>query len=238
MKNATACAAKLAALLETLPAVAAPDFPDQDEPLAVLVQSFLLWETTTEKAKAGWTRLRGSIVDYNDLRVSMAHESVTMIGSRYPAGIARCERIRAALRDVYLREHAVALDSLREAGKRDVRRYLESLDGMVPFVAARTMLLAFDVHAVPVDKTLRTKLVLAGAADEEADDAEVGAYLSRQVKANDGRDMHYRLQAWAETPAAKSTTKKSRGTRRKTTKKGEDGASGSGGRRRTADAGT
>ena len=71
-------------------------------------------------------------------------------GDRTVAGLDRFRRLRAVLRNVYLREHAVTLERLADAGKRDAKKYIDSLDGMVPYVAARVLLLCFDVHGVPV----------------------------------------------------------------------------------------
>jgi endonuclease III len=224
VKNATACAKNLTALMKKLPEGAAPALPDGDDAVSVLVQSFLMCETTTEKAASAYRKLRDQVVDYNDLRVTMPSEMASYLGSRYPLAFDRCQRMRTVLRNIYLREHQVALDSLREAGKRDVKKYLESLEGIWPFVASRVMLLCFDVHAIPVDEQLRRNLVAAGAADEDADVSEISAWLARQVKAGAGLETHLRFQAWVEKggakPASKKTTtkKKAGATTRKTTR--------------------
>ncbi len=218
MKNATTFGKKLAALLKKLPKAEPPEFADAHDPIAVLVFSFLMVDSTTEKALTGYGKLREHIVDFNDLRVSMPHEVASYLGARYPRGLERCQRIRAALRNVYLREHAVNVDSLKEAGKRDVKKYIESLEGMVPYVSARILLMSFDTHAIPVDEQLRAELVAAGAADEDADLAEISAWLSRQVRASDGLETHYGLQAWVEANAGGENR-----TKRKSASKGGAG---------------
>lgn len=223
MKNANDCAKKFGSLISKMAAAEPPAFTETDDPLAVLVQSFLLWESTTEKAVAAWDKLRTATVDYNELRVSMPDEVLGLIGARYPRGQERAERLRAALRGVYLREHAMTLESLPGSGKRDARRYLDSLDGMVPFVAARVMLVSLEAHAIPVDVQLRDALIDEGAAHDEVDELELSTWLSRQVKSGDGFATHLSLQAWAEKQAAtrkptkKKTTKKA--ATKKTTKK-------------------
>lgn len=215
MKNAAACAKKLTSLLKKLPSVEPPEFEHADDPVAVLVLSFMMADATTEKALAGYRKLREHIVDFNDLRVSMPHEVAGYLGGRYPGAIDRCQRIRAALRNIYLREHAVTLDALREAGKRDARKYLESLEGMLPYVSARVLLMSFETHAIPVDTQLREQLVAGGAADEDADLAEISTWLTRQVRASDGLSTHLGLQAWVEANAGKGGR-----SRRKTSAKG------------------
>ena len=225
MKNATACGKALAALLKKLPKGTSPPWSEPDDPVEILVQSFLLMDASTDKAEAGFKRLHDRVVDFNDLRVSMAEEIVDFIGPRYPRALERCQRLRAALRSIYLREHSVTLAELKSAGKRDVKKYIESLDGMTPYVSARVMLLGFGTHAIPVDEQLRDHLIAAGAADESVSVADLSAWLARQIKATEGVDAHYALQAWSEKKAAASgrrttTKKKTRSApAKKTTKK-------------------
>lgn len=216
MKNATACMKQLNAVLKKLPATTPEDLPDQDDPVAVLVQSFLMWEAATEKARMAYERLRERVVDFNDLRQCMPHEMEEYFGARYPLSSERCQRLRATLRNVYMREHSVTLESLRSMGKRDVKKYIESLEGMTPYVAARVMLLCFDTHAIPVDEQLRTQLIAAGASDESADVAALSAWLARQVKASQGRAVAAGLQAWIDEVGGKAPSK---GGKKKTSKK-------------------
>jgi endonuclease III len=239
VKNATQCEKKLTALLKTLPEAPAIDMPDQVDPIAVIIQSFLLWESTTEKAATAYKRLREHVVDYNDLRVSMPHEAAEYIGSRYPRAVERCQRIRATLRNIYLREHAMTLERVAGTGKREIKKYVESLEGILPYVEARVLLLCFDTHAIPVDDQLRDMLADAGAADPDSDPAEVSSWLARQVKAKEGLQTHLALQAWADQgrrkparagsskktaakaaqSASKTTTKKPPARKKTTTKK-------------------
>ena len=160
MKNAPVAAKKLSALLKKIgPSKAPANLPHGDDPIAVLVMSFLMWEATTDKAIAGYSRLFEQVVDFNDLRVSMPHETAEILGPRYPRVLDRCQRLRAVLRNIYLREHAMILNSLKDTGKRDARKYIESLEGIVPYVASRVLVLSFDTHAIPVDYQLRAQLI-------------------------------------------------------------------------------
>ena len=221
MKNAAQCAKKLTTLLKKLPEGEPPELSNEigDDPVGQLVFSFLLIDSTTEKAAAAYRKLLDQVVDYNDLRVSMPHETAGYLGSRYPRATERCEQLRTALRNVYLREHDVTLERLKGLGKREVKKYIESLEGVCPYTASRLMLVSFDVHAIPVDEQLREQLVAAGAADEEATSAEVSAWLTRQIKAADGLTSHYAFQRWVEENPPKpkrKTTKTAKTT--KTTK--------------------
>jgi endonuclease III len=161
VKDAVKSTKQFTTLMKRLGPVEPPDFADTDDPFAVLVHSFLLWESTTDKALTAYNALQRHVVDFNDLRVCMPQEILELIGVRYPRGLDRCQRLRATLRDVYSREHVVSLNGIDKLGKREIRRYIESLEGMVPYVAARVLLLSFQVHAIPVDDQLRTNLIQA-----------------------------------------------------------------------------
>ena len=231
MKNASECAKNLTALRKTLPAPEAPACADQDDPIAVLVLSFLMWESSTDKAMAAYQRLLESVADFNDLRVCMPHETAGYLGARYPRVTERSERLRASLRNIFLREHAVRLDVLKSATKREIRKYLESLEGMVPYVASRVGLLCFDTHTIPVDEQLRAQLIAADAVDEEATVSEISSWLNRQIKARNGRQTHFALQAWIDEVGGKTPA----GSRMKVTggdKKAPAKSAGAGTRRK------
>jgi hypothetical protein len=219
VKNASPCAKRLTALLNKLPAADLPEMPDADDPVAILVQSFLMWEWNTDAALAAYGRVNDAIIDFNDLRVSMPHEIESWLGPDDPLAIERAQRLRASLRNIFLREHAISLDALKSAGKREVRRYIESLEGAPPYVAARVMLLAFNVHAVPLDEQLRGRLIEAGAADESADVPELANWLARQIKATNGRATHAALQAWIDRVGPVEATEGGRSTKRSDSKR-------------------
>jgi len=217
VKNAPQCADNLESLLKKIPKGQTPDMPETREPVEMLVYCFLLWEANASKAATAYKSIINNIVDFNDLRMHLPHEIVELIGVRYPLAEQRAERLRATLRDIFLREHDVNLDSLKHMSKRDARKYLESLDGITPYVAARVLLLSLGGHAVPVDEQLRQALIKTGAADESAGIEELTSWLERQIKASHAAETHYALQTWTErkgrsrqttTRAAESTQKK------------------------------
>jgi endonuclease III len=210
VKNASECAKNLTELLKTLPEGEPPAFAHADDPVAVLVLSSLMWGSSTDKALAAYERLFESVIDFNELRVCMPHETAGYLGTRYPRAMERSERLRATLRNIFLRDHAVTLDPLHEATKREVKRYLESLEGMVPYVASRVMLLCFDVHTIPVDELLCEQLIAAGAVDESATVNEISSWLSRRIKAREDRQMHFALQAWIDRVGGRASSRSRR----------------------------
>ena len=197
MRNTQESARTFSRLLRRLkPSRSVPQ--EKGDALEVLVRSFLIWDSTTTKAHAAYKRITDQIVDFNDLRVSMPHEIVAWIGPRYPMALERCQRLRAALRHTYKREHAVNLQRLDGMGRREVKQYLRSLDGIALYVADRVTLLCYDAHCIPVDERLRRALIKVGVCDEQMNVADLSSWLARQVKASDAAGTHYALQAWVD----------------------------------------
>lgn len=208
MKNANSSEKNLASLLKKIPVVPSPDFSDADNPVSVLIMSYMMWESTTKKAITAFEQLQEEMVDYNDLRVCMPHEVVDMIGTRYPKAQDRCERLRATLRDIYLREHSVTLEPLKTQGKREIRKYIDTLDGIVPYVAARVQLLSFNAHGIPVDDQLLEMLIGAKIADDDTSVIDLTNWLGRQIKAEKGLETHLALQDWVDQGPGKTTTRR------------------------------
>ena len=168
------------------------------DPIDVMVMSFLLWDSTTRKASGAYKRIQDRVVDFNDLRVTMPREIVEIIGPRYPMARTRAERLRAALRDTFSREHAVNLNRLFDLGKREVKKYLRSLDGVAPYVADRVTLLSFEGHCIPVDERLHRALVREGICEEQTAIPDLASWLTRHVKAGDAARTHLGLQQWSD----------------------------------------
>lgn len=179
----------------TPPPVAA----DEDPLVQELIFSFLLWDATTTQARNLMRRLSETFVDSNELRVCLADEIAEVMGDRYPRAWERSQRLRATLQDLYKREHGMKLSTLNSANKRDIRGYLDSLDGIPPFVAARVFLVAFGGHAVPCDSRLADLLADEGVVDAKTTDpAEIGAWLERQIRAAESLEGGLLLQAWSD----------------------------------------
>ena len=184
--------------------------PPPLEPITQLVISFLPWNATLQQADTAFEKIMAEVVDLNELRVSMHHEVVELIGVRYPQAEERAIRLREAMHEVFQREHDWKLNSVKTKGKRDQREYLDTLPGTPPYVAAQVALLCFGAHAMPVDDKLAALLAAEGVLDAGTTPAEAEAWLSRQVKAGDALEAHLALQAWSDTkkaPAVKTAKK-------------------------------
>lgn len=202
----------LDAVLSALAPADPPAFPVVEDPAEHVVHAFLLWDAPAAKAVSACERLRGAVVDLNDLRVSTVDEIVDALPAKYPQARERADRLRAVLRGIYLREHGVTLGGLASGSKRDVVQYLDGLPGMVPFVAARVALVGFGVEAVPVDGRILQRLrdEAPDAVDEKIGEAETAALLAKWASGagRTASDLHARLLAWVESaPSRRATTR-------------------------------
>lgn len=223
MKDEAAYARKFTALYRKIKAHAEPQEPG--DAVTQMIIAFLMWEAGRKQAENAYKRLMTVMVDNNDLRVSRASELKDLIGASYPRLDERIERMRDALQEVYLREHAVVTYSLEHKSKKEVRQYFDTLAGMTPYVAAQVCLVAFGAHAMPVDEKLMNLLKQQGVIDPDATVTEVESFLERHFKAGEALEAHTRLQAWVDaggkrvTVSKKAPTKKTKSTAKKTTKK-------------------
>lgn len=203
MSRSRSTGERFAVLLRRLSATQPPE-PAPAGPVETLVMSFLMWDSTTPRAAAAYKRLQEGIVDFNDLRVSLAQEIVELLGERYPAALDRAQRLRASLRHIYKLAHDITLNHLEGRGKREIRQYLRTLDGIVPYVADRVALLSFQAHCVPADERLRRMLAREGICEESVDISELGVWITRQVRAGEARASHLALQSWIDRAGSRS----------------------------------
>ncbi len=163
-----------------------------------LVFSMLVWEASTTQARAAYKRLHEMFVDYNDLRAAIDDEIAHVIGEKYPLGADRARRLRAALNDIYRRQHGVTLVHLTELSKRDARAYLESIEGVPIFASHRVLLGELGVHAIPVDERLRDLLAEEGVVDQASDVGGATSFLERNIHADESLATAAALQEWSD----------------------------------------
>jgi endonuclease III len=167
---------------------------DDVDPIRELVYSMLLWEAGASKAAAAARRLQESVVDVNELRSCLEDEIVRLIGPRYPRAAERAARMRAVLNQVYHDGNTVSLARLRAMNKREARTYLESLDGIPAFAAARVLLISLGGHAFPLDRRLHKVLADANAIEVNPYTKAAGLWVERQIRAGDALDAYLALE--------------------------------------------
>jgi hypothetical protein len=206
---------KLHALLKKLRA----EYPDPQDPgsqscpegvdplVWQFIFAFMTWEANTGKAASATRKLHAGVIDYNEMRVCLADELVSLIGERYPRAAERVQRLRSALNELYRREHTVCLHDVPAMPKRDGRAYLESLEGTPAFVAARMSLLCLGGHAFPLDDRLHLTLTEEEAVPEGTLE-ETACWLERAFHAGEITEPYLLLEAWMnDRPAPKAPKK-------------------------------
>ena len=169
-----------------------------DDPISVLIFSFLLWEATTKQALDGMKKLMAATVDFNELRVCLPNEIAALLGTRYPLALERAQRLKLTLQSIYLEQHAVSLDQLHEKGKREAKAFMEDLHGITPYVSARVLQRCFGVHQIPVDDRLVDLMIEAKVFSEIVDPGSCSSWLSRQVKSQQGLEVADGLRAFVD----------------------------------------
>ena len=228
MKNATEFAKKFKKFRRTLPSV---DLSTSEHGVVgEVIYAHMLWNAAAKQAKSAFKKLIEAAEDLNDLRMNHIHETVQLIGYTYPQAAERAKRMKCVLNAIYKREHGVHVSSLEGVGKRDVREYFETLDGITPFVSNRVIAICYDVAAVPVDDRTLAVMIANDLVHESSSLTETSSWLGRQVKAAEVCEVHVCLHAWVETqpipkrvPVKKKTATKSvepkPSTKKKVTKK-------------------
>lgn len=195
-------------------AAATPAAPeDADAGVHDLVYAFLLWEAGSRHALAALERIKSATADLNDFRVCSVDEMHGLLGAGYPMANERIARLRLTLRDIFNREHALAIDRLSEAPKREAAAYLDGLDAIPGFVAARVALLRFGAHAVPVDRRLAGVLADDGVVDDSAPDdpRSLASKLERAIRAGDAEPFYLSLERFSATRTPPRSRKRATG---------------------------
>ncbi len=171
-----------------------------DPQIGELVHAFMVWEAGEVRAAEAMQRIHESLVDYNELRVCLPGETVSLIGEKYPRASERSARLRAALQEVYRREHAMSLSRAWAMQKREARSYLATLEGVHPFVASRVFLLGLGGHAAPVDSRILSVLVAHDVVEQGTDESSAASLLERSFRAGEAEAAYRQLEAASELP--------------------------------------
>lgn len=196
MKNATEFAKKFKKFRRKLPTVSLTK--RAHGVIGEVIYSHLLWNATAKQAMVAFKKLIDAAVDLNDLRMNHIYETIDLIGVNYPQAEERAKRMKAVLNAIYKREHGVHVSSLEGVGKRDVREYFDTLDGITPFVSNRVIAICFDVAAIPVDDRTLAVLIENELVHESSSVTDAASWLGRQVKAEEVCGVHVCIHAWVE----------------------------------------
>jgi hypothetical protein len=116
----------------------------------------------------------------------------------------KCEDLSRALNAVSATEHMVSLDRLREMPKKEVRAYLEQIDGLEAYSRARIRLLGLQQHAIPLDEAMWAYARGRGIVNARCPLDEAQQFLERRIGEQDALEFValLRKEAWSEMGAA------------------------------------
>ncbi len=220
MRNSREYAAVLSKLVRRIRREqGAVEEPELHDPQTELVLACLSFHAPEAKAKAALSKLNGSFVDINELRVCRENEVARMLGTGYPAARETAGLLITSLKALFEKQDTVSLDDLHAMGKRDAKAYLESLEGLPPYVVARVMLRGLGGHSFPLHDKMLEMLRDEEVIDPNADVADVQGFLERQIAAKDILKHYMLLREYADSYDGKKTATTKKVTRNSTTKK-------------------
>ena len=219
MKNAAEYAKRFKKFVRKLPSIEVT--ANEDGVIGEVIYSHLLWNANAKQARAAYKKMMSAAVDLNDLRMNQVFEIIELVGVNYPRVEERAKRLRTVINAIYLREHDVKVESLAGAGKRDVREYFETLNGITPFVCNRVIALCYEVSAMPIDERTIDAMISNELLHEDVTVSDAASWLTQQVRADDVCEVHASLHAWVETQQDRASIKsvKKKAVKKKVAKK-------------------
>lgn len=150
-----------------------------------LVMACLSEYMTESKARAGLNKLRGALVDFNELRVCRVEEIAGILGKNTPNASEAAEKTVTVLGAVFAANDSMDLSHLQEGGKREARVFVEGLEGADAYIVARVMLRSMGAHAFPVHEQMMKMLQQEEVVLASADAADVRGFLERHISASE-----------------------------------------------------
>ncbi len=125
MRGATLCARRVKALFGSLRSkLGKVSLPGPGDPLTQCILGILSRDVPEPKAREALDRIRGMVVDFNELRVVPPIELARCW--RLPGRAPQCEDISRALNKIFALHHNVTLDHLLGMPKKEVIIYLSA----------------------------------------------------------------------------------------------------------------
>lgn len=167
-------------------------------PLECMIYAFFMWEAGPQLADTSVKFIQQNTVDYNELRVCFPEEIVDIIGNNYPRALERCISLHTVLNDIYKREDDVRLDQIVNMPITEARNYLDTLKGMIPFVAARVILLSLGGIALPLDDRLYSCLKRDSVIPDDSDMPSIQKWIEQLLLPNNLQRTYLLLENWAD----------------------------------------
>ncbi len=109
-------------------------------------------------------KLRGELVDWNELRVSTPKEIEDLIAP-LPDAAEKAEALQRILQKLFAERHTLNLAHFQRFGKDRLDKELDSFGGLSPSVKFRMMLKAFDINILPMTADIERIVKRLGLVD-------------------------------------------------------------------------
>jgi len=170
-----------------------------------------------KSASSAVKRLADHFVDWNDLRVSWTDEIVDVLHKDTQATRDIASTLLQVLNGIFNQHHKVSLDALKNTGKRPARQALDKIEGISRFVVDYCMLTSLHGHAIPLTENMLDYLRNNELVEPNANEQQIGGFLSKQIPAKNGYDFYALLRHESET--SRSVKKKRKKAQTATTRK-------------------
>jgi hypothetical protein len=201
MRGATECARRLKKLHRSLKSKGGKvSMPPYDDPISQLILGVFSRDNPESKAREVLDRLRQFVVDYNELRVTSPREMAEYLGSGVTGLYTKCEDISRALNRIFAQEHIVSLSHLEGRPVKEMRAYLDGVEGLEAYSRARIRLQGLRQHAVPLDEAMWAYAIREQIVDANCELEEAQQFLERQIPKDAALEFValLRKQAWQE----------------------------------------
>ncbi|MBN1805850.1 MAG: hypothetical protein JW837_11415 [Sedimentisphaerales bacterium] len=195
-----------------------------DDPADAIVYGIICSRLDSKTTETAIKNFSDYFVDLNDMRVSRTEEIVEMLGDDTSAGKSVASTITTVLRSIYNMYHKVSLEALKKMGKRPARQVLEKIEGTNRFIVDYCMLTSLQGHAVPLTEGMIEYLKSNELVYPEADEQQIGGFLTKQISAQKGYEFYYFLRRESESHGSgkkkiKTTSSKKEAQKKVTTTK-------------------
>lgn len=153
-----------------------------EDPMDQLLEAVFSNYVAESRAHQAVAKIKASVVDMNELRVTPVASIVEMVGADFPMGRAAAEELSRSLLSLFNRTHKLDLTFLMKQSRKGAETFLNRLDGMGPFTKASILQRCFKAPVVPVDFHMLAFLRKGNYVPPEAPIEEIQKFLAQQVR--------------------------------------------------------
>ncbi|MHC4645222.1 MAG: hypothetical protein ACYTBJ_06955 [Planctomycetota bacterium] len=192
------------------------DRPVYDDPVDAMVYALISERVKESAAQAAVKKFGEYFMDLNDLRVSRVEEIVEVLGQDTGRTREIALALTSALKAVFDKYNLVSLRALKKIGKKQARQILEKMGGLSRFAVNYSLLTSLQGHAMPLTQGMVDHLRSNELVHPEADEHEIGGFLTRQISAGKGYEFYALLRRESESRRARAGKRTTRKTKTKT----------------------